>query len=90
MSPYGRPSGAHDETGNAAGAGFVSASDSAAAQHAIAAHCSGPSGSPWTIAPEIIATTGTMIDDSPATLAGSRPTIANHQTLPMLIGTSAM
>jgi len=37
-----------------------------------------------------LATTGTITEDSPATLAGSMPTIANQLTLPMLIGTSAM
>ena len=71
-------------------AGFSSASDSAATQQAIAAHCTGPSGSPCTIAPETIATIGTMIDDSPAMFTGSMPTIENHAALPMLIGTSAM
>ena len=35
-------------------------------------------------------TIGTMIEDSPATLAGSRLTIANQQTLPTHIGTSVM
>jgi len=62
----------------------------ATAQHAIAAPCSGPSGSPCTAAPDIIATTGTRIDDSPATLAGSMPTMANQQALPSAIGTSVM
>ena len=37
-----------------------------------------------------MATIGTMIDDSPATLTGSMPTMENQATLPTLIGTSAM
>ena len=56
----------------------------------MASHCDGPSGSPWTHAPETMATTGTITADKPATLAGSMPTIANQQTLPSAIGTSAM
>ena len=48
----------------------MSASD--AAQQAIDASCSEPSGSPSSQAPETIATIGTMITDSPATFAGSR------------------
>ena len=57
---------------------------------AIASHCSGPSGSPSTIAPDTMATIGTMIDDSPAMFDGSRSTIANQQMLPMVIGTSVI
>ena len=41
-------------------AGLSSASDSDAMQHTIASHCTGPSGSPCTSAPESIATTGWM------------------------------
>ena len=73
----------------AAGDG-TSTSRSAAAQQAIAVHWIRPSGSPWINAPEIIATTGTKMDDRPATVVGNRPTIVNQATLPMAIGTSVM
>jgi hypothetical protein len=56
----------------------------------MAAICTGPSGSPCTSAPVTMATTGTRIDDSPATLAGSSPTMENHATLPMPIGTTVI
>jgi len=41
-------------------------------------------------AQQIIATTGTMTAESPAILAGSKPTIANQATLPSAMGTSVM
>jgi len=71
-------------------AGLRSAIATPAAQQSIDIHCTGPKGSPWTIAPEIIATTGTMTAESPAILAGSKPTIANQATLPSAMGTSVM
>lgn len=68
----------------------LSASHKAPAQHAMAAHCSSPSGSPLTAAPVTMATMGTMIDDRPATWAGSMPTMENQARLPMHIGTRVM
>ena len=56
----------------------------------MASHCTGPSGSPCINAPDTIATTGTRIDDSPATCAGNRPTIENQRQVADAIGTSAM
>ena len=43
------------------------------AQHSIDTNCTGPKGSRWMIAPETIATTGTMTEERPAMLAGSGP-----------------
>ena len=56
----------------------------------MAAHCSGPSGSPRTAAPVTMATIGTMMVDSPATWAGNMPTMENQARLPMHMGTSVM
>ena len=56
----------------------------------MAASCSGPSGSPSSQAPDTIATIGTAITVSQATLAGCSVTIENNQTVPMKSGTSVM
>ena len=60
---------------------------SAVPLHSMAAHCVRPKGSPCTRAPETMATIGTMIEDKPATLAGSMRTMENQATLPMSSGT---
>ena len=79
---------AHSERVGRAGA--RSASHSAAAEQAMAARCTGPSGSARISAPDSIATTGTITDDSPATWAGSRPTMENQVRLPSVIGIQVM